>query len=369
MNMYKYNMSDRNAFDAVNTVEFYVGSAKQWAYMHEHAMGFRLKAYAGPETGIRDRVSYLMEQGNINMIFTSFLSPTSPVADHMKVHGDGVKDISFRVSDVDYSVKYVQDRGIIKPGKVKEYKTENGKIRQSVIPAFGETVHTLTDFSEYEGDIPPGFKEVYDRPSNSLGLKLIDHSVGNVEDRKMDSWVDYYVKGLGFNQFMSFDDKDISTRYSALRSKVVEFNNRSIVFPINEPALGLKKSQIQEYLDYYNSPGVQHIALETDNIVKTVAELRKRGVEFLGTPDIYYDTLRERVGDIDESIDELKEQSILVDRDESGYLLQIFTKPTGDRPTFFYEIIQRKGAQSFGKGNFKALFESIEAEQEKRGNL
>lgn len=362
-------MTDGNAFNAINTVEFYVGSAKQWAYMHENAMGFKLRAYSGPETGVRDRVSYLMEQGSIRMIFTSFLTPASPVADHMRIHGDGVKDISFSVSNIDDSTKYVEKRGIIKPGKVKEFKGENGKVRQSVLPTFGETVHTLTDFSEYEGTIPPGFQEIHERESNPLGLKKVDHAVGNVEDRLMDSWVDYYVKGLGFEQLMSFDDKDISTRYSALRSKVVHYNDRSIVFPINEPALGLKKSQIQEYLDYYKSPGIQHIALETDDIIKTVSDLKNRGVEFLDTPDIYYDTLQKRVGDIDESIEALRDLKILVDRDDSGYLLQIFTKPTGDRPTFFYEIIQRKGATSFGKGNFKALFESIEGEQAKRGNL
>lgn len=362
-------MTDGNAFDAINTIEFYVGSAKQWAYMHENAMGFRLRAYSGPETGVRDRVSYLMEQGSIKMIFTSFLTPDSTVADHMRIHGDGVKDISFTVQDVDESARYVEKRGVVKPGKVREFKGEYGKIRRSVLQTFGETVHTLSDYSEYEGDIPPGFKEVHDRESKPLGLKKVDHAVGNVEDSLMDRWVDYYVKGLGFEQLMSFDDKDISTKYSSLRSKVVHYNDRSIVFPINEPAIGLKKSQIQEYLDYYNSPGIQHIALETDDIVRTVSDLRRRGVEFLDTPDIYYDTLQQRVGEIDESMEILRELKILVDRDSSGYLLQIFTKPTGDRPTFFYEIIQRKGARSFGKGNFKALFESIENEQARRGNL
>lgn len=362
-------MTDESAFDSVNTIEFYVGSAKQWAFMHEHGMGFSIRAYAGPETGVRDRVSYLMEQGSIRMIFTSFLNPTSPIADHMRVHGDGVKDIALSVPNLDLTVKYVENRGLVKPGKVKEIKSEHGKVRQSVLSTFGETVHTLTDLSEYEGNIPPGFQEIYDRTGDSLGLRRVDHAVGNVDDRLMDSWVDFYVKGLGFEQLMSFDDKDISTKYSALRSKVVQYNDRKIVFPINEPALGIKKSQIQEYLDYYNSPGVQHVALETNDIIGTVSELKRRGVEFLDTPDIYYDTLKQRVGEIDESIEKLKELSILVDRDETGYLLQIFTKPTGDRPTFFYEIIQRKGARSFGKGNFRALFESIEAEQAKRGNL
>ncbi len=363
-------MTVENAFDQINTIEFYVGSAKQWAYMHERGMGFKYRAYAGPETGVRDRVSYLMEQGNARFIFTSFLGPSSPIADHMKAHGDGVKDISIQVQDVDDTVRYVSERGIVKPGKIRELKAENGKVRQSVLPTFGETVHTLNDFSEYEGKIPPGFEEIHDREHYGLpvGLKKVDHAVGNVEDRLMDTWVNYYIRGLGFEQLMSFDDKDISTKFSSLRSKVVHYDGR-IVFPINEPALGLKKSQIQEYLDYYNSPGIQHIALETDDIIKTVSDLKKGGVEFLDTPQVYYDTLQERVGHIDESIEKLRDLRILVDRDESGYLLQIFTKPTGDRPTFFYEIIQRKGAKSFGKGNFKALFESIEAEQAKRGNL
>ncbi len=362
-------MADEVAFESVNTIEFYVGSAKQWAFMHQHGLGFKLRAYAGPETGLRDRVSYLMEQGTIRMIFTSFLGPSSPIADHMRIHGDGVKDIELTVPDISNTVKYVENRGLVKPGKVKEYKSEYGKIKRALLPTFGETVHTLTDFSEYEGVIPPGFEEVYENSIEPSGLNRIDHAVGNVEDHLMDDWVKYYVKGLGFDQLMSFDDKDISTKYSALRSKVVHYNDRKIVFPINEPALGLKKSQIQEYLDYYNSPGVQHIALETDDIIRTVTDLKKRGIEFLDTPDIYYDTLKQRVGEIDESIEKLKELKILVDRDESGYLLQIFTKPTGDRPTFFYEVIQRKGAKSFGKGNFKALFESIESEQAKRGNL
>lgn len=362
-------MTSEDAFESVNTIEFYVGSAKQWAFMHQHGMGFKLKAYAGPETGIRDRVSYLMEQGTIKVIFTSFLGPSSPISDHMRAHGDGVKDIELSVSDISRTVKYVEDRGLVKPGKVKEYKSEYGKIKRSVLPTFGETVHTITDFSEYEGYIPPGFQEVNDGVHSPSGLNKVDHAVGNVEDHLMDDWVKYYVKGLGFDQFMSFDDKDISTEYSALRSKVVKYGDRKIVFPINEPALGLKKSQIQEYLDYYNSAGIQHVALKTDDIVETVADLKRRGIEFLDTPDNYYDTLTKRIGEIDEDIEKLRQLKILVDRDEGGYLLQIFTKPIGDRPTFFYEVIQRKGAKSFGKGNFKALFESIEQEQAKRGNL
>lgn len=364
-------MSSDNIFNSIDAVEYYVGSAKQWAYYHQNAMGFKPVAYAGPETGMRDRVSYMMGQGNIKMIFTSFLSPDSPISEHMKVHGDGVRDVSISVDNVDDTIKAIAERGIIKPGRIQVQKGDDGKLRTSEVRTFGETLHTLNDYSEYEGQIKPGFEEIHndDYKPNPVGLKKIDHVVGNVDDRKMDEWVGYYVKGMGFDQLVSFDDKDISTRYSALRSKVVHYNNRSIIFPINEPALGLKKSQIQEYLDYYKSPGVQHIALETDDIIKTVSDLKSRGVEFLGTPEIYYDTLKERVGAIDEDIEALSKLDILVDRDDDGYLLQIFTKPIGDRPTFFYEIIQRKGATSFGKGNFKALFESIEAEQERRGNL
>lgn len=361
-------MSEQPYFDTVNAVEYYVGSARQWAFFHQKAMGFNLKAYSGPETGVRDRVSYLMEQGNINLVFTSFLNHDSPIAEHVKLHGDGVRDISLKIPNIEETSEYVKKRGVVKPGKVETIKGDFGRMKKSVIPSYGDTIHSLVDLSEYDDKVPPGFE-----PSNirekSSGLKRIDHIVGNVEDRKMDSWVDYYIRGMGFEQLVTFDDKDISTEYSSLRSKVVQYNDRSIVFPINEPALGLKKSQIQEYLDYYNSPGVQHIALETDNIIKTVTDLKQRGVEFLYTPAKYYDTLAEHVGNIDEDIEKLKELYILVDRDEYGYLLQIFTKPMGDRPTFFYEIIQRKGARSFGKGTFKALFESIEREQARRGNL
>lgn len=364
-------MSLDNIFNSIDAVEYYVGSAKQWAYYHQNAMGFKPIAYAGPETGVRDRVSYLMGQGSIQMIFTSFLSPDSTISEHMKIHGDGVKDVSITVNNVEETVRAIEYRGVIKPCKIRSLKSDFGKLRAAEIKTYGETLHTLNDYSEYEGKIKPGFEKIGDEdfPTRPVGLKKIDHVVGNVEDRKMNQWVGFYVKGLGFDQLISFDDKDISTKFSALRSKVVHYNDRGIIFPINEPALGLKKSQIQEYLDYYKSPGVQHIALETDNIVKTVSDLKSRGVEFLGTPSIYYDTLKERVGAIDEDVEALKKLNILVDRDDDGYLLQIFTKPIGDRPTFFYEIIERKGATSFGKGNFKALFESIEAEQERRGNL
>ncbi len=363
-------MTGETFLDSVSSIEFYVGSARQWAFFHEKAMGFTPVAYAGPETGVRDRVSYLMRQGTVNLILTSFLDPSSEIAQHVKTHGDGVHDISIKVPDIEKAIREIEKRGLIKPSKIKETKGNSGKLRGSTVRTYGETVHTLVDYSEYDSDIPPGYELVLERDKPvETGLNKVDHVVGNVEDNRMDPWVDFYVKGMGFNQFMTFDDKDISTTYSALRSKVVEYNNRSIVFPINEPALGLKKSQIQEYIDYYKSPGVQHIAISTENIVKTVSELKERGIEFLETPPSYYENLTERVGKIDEDVEALKKHSILVDRDDKGYMLQIFTKPIGDRPTFFYEVIQRKGGTSFGKGNFKALFEAIEKEQAKRGNL
>ncbi len=361
-------MSTDNLFNSVNSIEFYVGSAKQWAYFHERAMGFRVIGYSGPETGIKDRVSYLMEQGDARLMFTGFLSRDSEISRHVELHGDGVKDVALDVNNLDDTLAFIKDNGVVRPADPVVLKGEGGRLARAELATFGETVHSLLDHSEWDSDLPPGFSTI-ESPEKSLGVKKVDHVVGNVEENKMDPWVNYYVKGLGFTQFMSFDDKDISTKYSALKSKVVEYGGRKIVFPINEPALGLKKSQIQEYLDYYETPGVQHIALGTDNIIETVRKMKSNGIPFLETPGTYYDELEERVGKIDEDIDVLRELKILVDRDEHGYLLQIFTQPIGDRPTFFYEIIQRKGATSFGKGNFKALFESIEREQEKRGNL
>lgn len=361
-------MSTEELFDSVDSIEFYVGSSHQWAYFHEKALGFKTVGYRGPETGSRDRVSYLMKQGNIKLIFTGFLSRNSEISRQVELHGDGVKDISMKVGDIEETVSAIRERGVVTPGNVVDSKSETGILKRSQIPTYGETVHTLIDYGEMEGDLPPGYVEVQSE-NQSNGLLEIDHVVGNVEENKMDPWVDYYVQGLGFKQFMSFDDKDISTEYSSLKSKVVEYGGRKIMFPINEPALGLKKSQIQEYLDYYESPGVQHIALSSDNIIETVRRLKANGIPFLDTPAVYYETLEDRIGKIDEDLDDLRKLNILVDRDDKGYLLQIFTKPIGDRPTFFYEIIQRKGAESFGKGNFKALFESIEREQSKRGNL
>ncbi|MGC8644791.1 MAG: 4-hydroxyphenylpyruvate dioxygenase [Thermoplasmata archaeon] len=361
-------MTASNIFEGIDHIEFYVGSAKQWAYFHQKAMGFRIIGYSGPETGVRDRISYLLKQGDVNFVFTGFLSRDSEISRHVEMHGDGVKDIALKVDDIEDTVSFVRERGVASPSSVRSEKGDYGVVKKSTVPTFGETSHTLVDYGEWNSELPPGFVSV-ESEEGKAAVRKIDHVVGNVEENKMDPWVDYYVRGLGFRQLISFDDRDISTEYSALRSKVVEYGGRKIILPINEPALGLKKSQIQEYLDYYESPGVQHIALSTDNIIETVRRMRERGIQFLETPASYYERLEDRVGRIDEDIDVLRELNILVDRDDDGYLLQIFTQPIGDRPTFFYEIIQRKGATSFGKGNFKALFESIEREQAKRGNL
>ncbi len=348
--------------------EFYVGSAAAWEYLHWKAFGFRPVAYSGPETGRKDSVSYVMEQGTMRLVLTASLSGDSEIARHVSRHGDGVKDVAMTVTDVDTVAQTLASNGAILISHPKEEKDDSGYLRRAVIGGYGDTVHSLIDRSQYRGTFRPGYEPLHEDAS-PVGFVKIDHVVGNVEEGKMDHWVNYYLKNFGFKQLMSFDDKDISTEYSALRSKVVHDGKRRVVMPINEPAKGRKKSQIEEFLDYYRSPGVQHIAIRTENIVNAVSEMRSRGVVFLDTPDSYYEKLSERVGGIDEPIEELRKHRILVDRDDAGYMLQIFTKPVGDRPTFFYEIIERKGGESFGKGNFKALFESIEREQAKRGNL
>jgi len=351
-------------------IEFYVGNAKQSAYYYQKAWGYELVAYAGPETGVRDRASYVLQQGKVRLVLTTSLLPNSDISRHQQEHGDGVKFLSLWVDDATKSFEETVKRGAKPYMEPTEFSDEHGKVVISAIHTYGETVHKFVQRSEYNGAFLPGFKELLNKIEvEPVGLKHIDHCVGNVELGAMNQWVNFYEDVLGFRLLLTFDDEDISTEYSALMSKVVSNGNGYVKFPINEPADGKKKSQIEEYLDFYQTAGVQHIAIETDNIIATVSELRRRGVDFLHVPDNYYDTVLDRVGEIDEEITALKEQNILVDRDDEGYLLQIFTKPVEDRPTLFYEIIQRKGAKSFGKGNFKALFESIEREQELRGNL
>lgn len=351
-------------------VELYVGNAKQSSLFYQYAFGYELIAYAGPETGIRDRASYVLKQDKIRLVLTTPLKENHPIADHIKKHGDGVKVLALWVDDAAQSFIETVKRGAIPHEEPKVTKDEFGEVVTASIKTYGETIHTFVERKNYRGVFLPGFKpRKSEYQAKSIGLKYIDHCVGNVGWGEMNKWVDFYENVMGFKLLITFDDKDISTEYSALMSKVVSNGNGYIKFPINEPAEGKKKSQIEEYLDFYNGPGVQHMAIATDDIIHTVSELRKRGVEFLEVPASYYDDLLDRVGKIEEDLQPLKDLNVLVDRDEEGYLLQIFTKPVQDRPTLFYEIIQRKGAKSFGKGNFKALFEAIEREQELRGNL
>jgi 4-hydroxyphenylpyruvate dioxygenase len=351
-------------------IEFYVGNAKQSAYYYQKAWGYELIAYAGPETGIRDKASYVLKQGKVVLVLTTSLQPDSEIAEHHRIHGDGVKYLSIWVDDATASFNETVKRGAKPAFEPHTVSDEHGEVVISGIHTYGDTIHKFVERKNYKGMFLPGFKEPANKISvEPVGLKHVDHCVGNVELGKMNDWVEFYEKVMGFQLLLTFDDKDISTEYSALMSKVVSNGNGYIKFPINEPAEGKKKSQIEEYLDFYHGAGVQHIAIETYDIVKTVGELRERGIDFLYVPDNYYDDVLDRVGEIDEDLEDLKKMNILIDRDDEGYLLQIFTKPVEDRPTLFFEIIQRKGAQSFGKGNFKALFESIEREQELRGNL
>ena len=351
-------------------LELYVSNAKQAAYYYKSAFGFQSLAYAGLETGNRDFESYVVEQDKIRLVLTSPLKSGTSIGEHIDKHGDGVKVTAIWVEDATYAYKEAMKRGAKSFMEPKTESDNQGSVVRSGICTYGETVHIFVERKDYNGIFLPGFKEwnpAY-APA-SIGLKYVDHMVGNVELGEMNTWVKFYEDVMGFAQIVSFDDNDISTDYTALMSKVMSNGNGRIKFPINEPADGKKKSQIEEYLDFYESPGVQHIAVATDNIIKTVTALRDRGVEFLRVPGTYYDTVLDRVGHIDEDIAPLKELGILVDRDDEGYLLQIFTKPVQARPTMFFEIIQRKGAKSFGKGNFKALFEAIEREQELRGTL
>ncbi len=351
-------------------IEFYVGNAKQAAYYYQSAFGFNLIAYRGPETGMRDKVSYVLQQGKIRFVLTSALSPDHEISRHVFQHGDGVKVLALWVDDAEYAFNTAVANGAKVAQLVQEHKDEHGTVKTAAIHTYGETIHTFVERKNYEGPFLPGFvAKASQMQVNPLGLKYVDHCVGNVELGKMNTWVEFYQKVMGFNLLVTFDDKDISTKYTALMSKVVSNGNGYIKFPINEPADGVKKSQIEEYLDFYRGAGVQHIAIATDDIIYTVDELRRRGVDFLYVPETYYETVLDRVGEIKEDIKELQRLNILIDRDDEGYLLQIFTKPVQDRPTVFYEIIQREGARSFGKGNFKALFEAIEREQELRGTL
>lgn len=351
-------------------IEFYVGNAKQSTLYYQHCFGYELIAYAGPETGVKGKASYVLQQDKIRLVLTSSLEPHSEISEHVKKHGDGVKVLALWVDDATQSYHETTTRGAESAIPPQTIKDELGEVTIASIKTYGETIHTFVERKNYKGPFLPGYKAVKSTfKTEPIGLKYIDHCVGNVELGEMNRWVKFYEDVMGFKLLITFDDKDISTEYSALMSKVVSNGNGYIKFPINEPAKGKKKSQIEEYLDFYHSAGVQHIAIATDDIVYTVSELRKRGVDFLFVPDSYYDDVLDRVGEINEDLQELKEQNILIDRDEEGYLLQIFTKPIQDRPTVFFEIIERNGAKSFGKGNFKALFESIEREQELRGNL
>jgi 4-hydroxyphenylpyruvate dioxygenase len=351
-------------------VEFYVGNARQAAHFYRTAFGFRLAAYRGPETGTRDRASYVIVQNKIRFVLTTALQPEHPVADHVRLHGDGVRDVALWVDDAESAWKATVERGARSVREPETIGDERGEVRLASIATYGDTIHTFVERSRYSGVFLPGFVAIEsDGVARPVGLKHIDHMVGNVGWGEMNRWVDFYRDVMGFKMFKHFDDKDISTEYSALMSKVMSNGNERVKFPINEPAEGKRKSQIEEYLEFYHGPGVQHIAMATDNIIETVGSLREQGVDFLRVPSTYYEDLLARVGKIDEPIAELQDLGILVDRDDEGYMLQIFTRPVEDRPTLFYEIIQRKGSRSFGKGNFKALFEAIEREQDRRGNL
>jgi len=352
-------------------VEFYVGNARQAAHYYRSAFGMTLTGYSGPETGVRDRASYVLEQGKIRLVLTTALQPDHPIASHVQLHGDGVRDIALEVDDAAAAYRETTMRGARSVREPFTLRDDMGEVRMASIAAYGDTIHTFVERRNYKGPFLPGFVAVPgpDKVARPAGLKYIDHMVGNVGWHQMNIWVKFYEDVMGFRLYQTFDDKDISTEYSALMSKVMANGNSRIKFPINEPAEGRKKSQIEEYIQFYKGPGVQHIAMGTGNIVESVARLRDQGVEFLRVPSTYYRELSARVGKIDEPIDQLEELGILVDRDDEGYMLQIFTRPVEDRPTLFYEIIQRKGSRSFGKGNFKALFEAIEREQSLRGNL
>jgi 4-hydroxyphenylpyruvate dioxygenase len=357
--------------EGTDYVEFFVGNAKQSAHYYMSAFGFQALAYSGPETGVKDRASYAIRQHKLTFVLTTPLRDNGPLADHIYKHGDGVRSLSLRVPDATSAWKETTRRGARSYMEPKRMRDEFGEVVMSGIHTYGDTIHLFIERKNYTGPFMPGYRawtNPYYKPEDT-GLLYVDHCVGNVNWNQMNPWVKFYEEVMGFRNILTFDDKDISTEYSALMSKVMSSGNGFVKFPINEPAEGKKKSQVEEYLEFYNGEGVQHVAMATGDIVKTVTALRSRGVEFLQVPSTYYDDLLDRVGQIDEDLQPLKDLGILVDRDNEGYLLQLFTKPVEDRPTLFFEIIQRKGAKSFGKGNFKALFEAIEREQEARGNL
>ena len=353
---------------AVHHIEFWVGNAKQAAHFYRTAFGFNQIAYSGLETGNREKASYVLEQGKIRLILSTPLSGDNDISSHIKKHGDGVKDVAFHVDDAKACYNACIERGAQSAAKPTELNDKNGSVTHATICTYGDTIHSFISYNDYNGPFLPGFVESRVE-GDSAGLRFIDHVVGNVELGKMNHWVNFYADVMGFTQLQHFSDDEISTEYSALMSKVMESDNGRIKFPINEPAEGKKKSQIDEYLEFYDGPGVQHIAMLTDDIIKAITKLRANGVEFLEVPDTYYENLSKRIGDIDEDVEDLRKLKILVDRDDEGYLLQLFTKPVEDRPTLFYEVIQRKGSKGFGVGNFKALFEAIEKHQDERGNL
>jgi len=357
--------------EGTDYVEFYVGNAKQAAHYYMSAFGFQALAYAGPETGQRDRASYAVRQHKLTFVLTTPLYPDNAIADHIYKHGDGVKALSLRIPDARKAWEETTKRGAKSFMEPVVLTDKDGEVVMSGIHTYGETVHLFIERKNYKGAFMPGYRSwsnPHFQPADT-GLLYVDHCVGNVDWNQMNPWVKFYEEVMGFRNILSFDDEDISTEYSALMSKVMSSGNGFVKFPINEPAEGKKKSQVEEYLEFYRGEGVQHVALATNDIVRTVKDLMSRGVEFLKVPNTYYDDLLDRVGHIDEDLEPLKELGILVDRDNEGYLLQLFSKPVEDRPTLFFEIIQRKGAKSFGKENFKALFEAIEREQEARGNL
>jgi 4-hydroxyphenylpyruvate dioxygenase len=356
--------------EGTDFIEFYVGNARQAAYFYRAAFGMSLVAYAGPETGQRDRASYVVQQGKVRFVLTTPLRSSNPIAEHIHRHGDAVRVIALWVDDARSAWRETTSRGAVSFAEPYTLEDEHGRVVMSSIRTYGDTIHTFVERSAYAGPFLPNFRAIESDPvARPVGLIHVDHMVGNVGWHEMDEWVNFYGRVMGFSLYQHFDDKDISTEYSALMSKVMANGNGYVKFPINEPAEGKRKSQIEEYLDFYPGAGVQHIALATNDILHTVNRLHEQGIDFLRVPHTYYTELQARVGTIDEPIEELESLGILVDRDDEGYMLQIFTRPVEDRPTLFFEIIQRKGSRSFGKGNFKALFEAIEREQQLRGNL